>query len=78
MLHSDLTAVCTLSCRDYFVHSVLSREKKKCQFMEQPSDNNVIRNVVYEYNGITTVYIIISAVKCVNISSVLRQYGGNA
>jgi hypothetical protein len=42
------------------------------------SDNNVIRNMVYEYNGITTVHIIISAVKCVNISSVLRQYGGNA
>ena len=35
MLQSDRAAVCTLSSHDYFTHSVLSREIRKCQFMEQ-------------------------------------------
>jgi len=42
------------------------------------SGNNVIRNMAYEYNSITKLYITIRAVKCVNISFVLRQYGDNA
>jgi hypothetical protein len=32
----------------------------------------------YEYNSITKMYIIITAVKFVNISFVLRQTGDNA
>jgi len=42
------------------------------------SDNNVVRNMAYEYNSITELYITISAVKCINISFVLRQFGDNA
>lgn len=42
------------------------------------SDNNVIRNIAYEYNSITKLYITISAVKCIDISFVLREYGDNA
>lgn len=42
------------------------------------SDNNVITNMAYEYNSVSKLYITISAVKCINISFVLRQYGDNA
>jgi hypothetical protein len=40
--------------------------------------NNVIRNIAYKYNSVTKIYIVISAVKCINVSFGLRGDGDNA